>query len=84
MKPSKLHDDGFYFVLVTQTCVVPLREQVDREIGEKKKIQSDLEKTEKQKTQLATEVDEHHSAIEHMNNLNLRSVITSAFPFFLI
>uniref|UniRef100_A0A3B5L2M4 Ninein (GSK3B interacting protein) n=1 Tax=Xiphophorus couchianus TaxID=32473 RepID=A0A3B5L2M4_9TELE len=51
-----------------------LLEQVDREIGEKKKIQSDLEKTEKQKTQLATEVDEHHSAIEHMNNLNLRSL----------
>ncbi|XP_023209010.1 ninein isoform X1 [Xiphophorus maculatus] len=51
-----------------------LLEQVDREIGEKKKIQSDLEKTEKQKTQLATEVDEHHSAIEHMNNLNLRKL----------
>lgn len=49
-----------------------LRERVDRELREKEKIRSDLEKAEKQKTQLATEVDEHHSAIEHMNNLNLR------------
>ncbi|XP_043998452.1 ninein [Gambusia affinis] len=51
-----------------------LLERVDREIREKEKIQSDLEKTEKQKTQLATEVDEHHSAIEHTNNLNLRKL----------
>lgn len=59
------------------TIIVPvgfsnLRERVDRELREKEKIRSDLEKAEKQKTQLATEVDEHHSAIEHMNNLNLR------------
>uniref|UniRef100_A0A3B4BBX2 EF-hand domain-containing protein n=1 Tax=Periophthalmus magnuspinnatus TaxID=409849 RepID=A0A3B4BBX2_9GOBI len=46
---------------------------VDRELREKEKIQSDLEKAERLKSQLATEVDEHHSAIEHMNNLNLRS-----------
>ncbi|KAM4541039.1 uncharacterized protein nin [Fundulus diaphanus] len=51
-----------------------LLERVEREIREKEKIQSDLEKAEKQKTQLATEVDEHHSAIEHMNNLNLRKL----------
>uniref|UniRef100_A0A3P9PVA3 Ninein n=1 Tax=Poecilia reticulata TaxID=8081 RepID=A0A3P9PVA3_POERE len=51
-----------------------LLERVDREIREKAKIQSDLEKAEKQKTQLATEVDEHHSAIEHTNNLNLRKL----------
>ncbi|KAM6913039.1 uncharacterized protein nin [Xenentodon cancila] len=51
-----------------------LLECVDREIREKEKIRSDLEKAEKQKTQLATEVDEHHSAIEHMNNLNLRKL----------
>ncbi|XP_065803755.1 ninein isoform X5 [Labrus bergylta] len=51
-----------------------LLEQVDRELREKEKIRSDLEKAEKQKTQLATEVDEHHSAIEHMNNLNLRKL----------
>lgn len=42
---------------------------------EKEKILSDLEKAEKLKNQLATEVDEHHSAIEHKNNLNLRSPI---------
>ncbi|XP_047466163.1 ninein isoform X2 [Mugil cephalus] len=51
-----------------------LLERVDREIREKEKIRSDLDKAEKLKTQLATEVDEHHSAIEHMNNLNLRKL----------
>ncbi|XP_070835085.1 ninein isoform X1 [Chaetodon trifascialis] len=51
-----------------------LMEQVDRELREKEKIRSDLEKAEKLKTQLATEVDEHHSAIEHTNNLNLRKL----------
>ncbi|KAM9707611.1 uncharacterized protein nin isoform 6-T6 [Menidia menidia] len=51
-----------------------LLERVDREIREKEKIRSDLEKAEKQKAQLATEVDEHHSAIEHTNNLNLRKL----------
>uniref|UniRef100_A0A3Q3W8W2 EF-hand domain-containing protein n=1 Tax=Mola mola TaxID=94237 RepID=A0A3Q3W8W2_MOLML len=51
-----------------------LLERVDREVREKEKIQSDLEKTEKLKNQLATEVDEHHSAIEHKNNLNLRKL----------
>ncbi|KAK5618938.1 hypothetical protein CRENBAI_007695 [Crenichthys baileyi] len=51
-----------------------LLERVDREVREKEKIQSDLEKAEKQKAQLATEVDEHHSAIEHMNNINLRKL----------
>lgn len=52
-----------------------VREQVDREMKEKEKILSDLEKAEKLKNQLATEVDEHHSAIEHKNSLNLRSSI---------
>lgn len=56
----------FYFV----------RDQVDREMKEKQKILFDLEKAEKLKNQLATEVDEHHSAIEHKNNLNLRSSIS--------
>lgn len=45
---------------------------MDRELWEKEKIHSDLEKAEKLKTQLATEVDERHAAIEHINNLNLR------------
>ncbi|XP_041710471.2 ninein isoform X2 [Coregonus clupeaformis] len=51
-----------------------LLERVDRECREKDKIRSDLEKTEKLKTQLATEVDEHHSAIQRMNDLNLRKL----------
>ncbi|CAK6974100.1 ninein isoform X1 [Scomber scombrus] len=51
-----------------------LLERVDRELREKEKIRSDLEKAEKLKTQLATEVDEHHSAIENTNNLNLRKL----------
>ncbi|XP_062413327.1 ninein isoform X2 [Pungitius pungitius] len=51
-----------------------LLESVDRELGEKEKIRSDLEKAEKLKTQLATEVDERHAAIEHINNLNLRKL----------
>ncbi|XP_032355580.1 ninein isoform X1 [Etheostoma spectabile] len=51
-----------------------LLERVDRELREKEKLQSDLEKAEKLKTQLATEVDERHSAIEHMNNLSLRKL----------
>ncbi|XP_023254115.1 ninein-like, partial [Seriola lalandi dorsalis] len=49
-------------------------ERVDRELREKEKIRSDLEKAEKLKTQLATEVDEHHSAIEHMNTLKIRKL----------
>uniref|UniRef100_A0A671WEE2 Ninein n=1 Tax=Sparus aurata TaxID=8175 RepID=A0A671WEE2_SPAAU len=51
-----------------------LLERVDRELREKEKIRSDLEKAEKLKAQLAAEVDEHHSAIEHTNNLNLRKL----------
>lgn len=54
-----------------------VREQVDREVKEKQKILSDLETAEKLKNQLAAEVDEHHSAIEQKNNLNLRSFISS-------
>ncbi|CAG13225.1 unnamed protein product [Tetraodon nigroviridis] len=51
-----------------------LLEQVDREVKEKQKILSDLETAEKLKNQLAAEVDEHHSAIEQKNNLNLRKL----------
>lgn len=50
---------------------------MDREVKEKQKILSDLEKAEKLKNQLAAEVDEHHSAIEQKNNLNLRSFFPS-------
>lgn len=45
---------------------------MDRESREKDKIHLDLEKAEKLKNELASEVDEHHSAIEHKNSLNLR------------
>ncbi|XP_036397646.1 ninein [Megalops cyprinoides] len=48
--------------------------RVDRELREKEKIRSDLEKAEKLKTQMATEVDEHNSALERMNDLNLRKL----------
>ncbi|XP_074517876.1 uncharacterized protein nin isoform X3 [Sebastes fasciatus] len=54
--------------------IIYLLERVDRELREKEKIRSDLEKAEKLKTELATEVDERHAAIEHMNNLNLRKL----------
>lgn len=45
---------------------------MDLELREKKRLRSDLEKAEKLKSQLASEVDEHHSAIERINDLNLR------------
>ncbi|KAL7877950.1 hypothetical protein SRHO_G00045930 [Serrasalmus rhombeus] len=51
-----------------------LLECVDLELREKEKIRSDLEKAEKLKSQLASEVDEHHSAIERINDLNLRKL----------
>ncbi|XP_037550535.1 ninein [Nematolebias whitei] len=51
-----------------------LRERVDQEVREKEKVQFVLERAEKQKSQLAAEVDEHHSAIEHTNNVNLRKL----------
>lgn len=54
---------------------------MDREVKEKQKILSDLEKAEKLKNQLAAEVDEHHSAIEQKNTLNLRSFISSRKAF---
>lgn len=53
-------------------CFCLLRERVDKELREKEKIRSDLEKAEKLKSQLAAEVDEHHSAIEHTNTLKIR------------
>lgn len=62
---------GHFFTLLVSP---PVRDRVDREFREKEKILSDLEKAEKLKNQLATEVDEHHSAIEYKNNLNLRYI----------
>lgn len=63
---------GLFSVFCHVCCSCLVREQVDIEVREKEKIQSDLEKAEKLNNQLATEVDEHHSAIERTNNLNLR------------
>ncbi|XP_041928620.1 ninein isoform X2 [Alosa sapidissima] len=51
-----------------------LVERVDLELREKEKIRSDLEKAEKLKSQLASEVDEHHFAIERHNEHNLRKL----------
>ncbi|XP_060782186.1 ninein isoform X2 [Neoarius graeffei] len=51
-----------------------LLERVDLELREKEKLHSDLEKAEKLKSQLASEVDEHHSTIERINDLNLRKL----------
>lgn len=39
---------------------------------EKERIRLDLDKAEKLKSQLASEVDDHHAAIERNNELNLR------------
>lgn len=61
-----------YLTICFLSTPPPIRDRVDRESREKEKIHLDLEKAEKLKNQLATEVDEHHSAIEHKNNLNLR------------
>ncbi|XP_057715306.1 ninein isoform X5 [Corythoichthys intestinalis] len=51
-----------------------LLERIDGELREKEKIRSDLERVERLKSQLATEVDEHHSSIEKANHLNLRKL----------
>ncbi|XP_064870214.1 ninein-like, partial [Oncorhynchus nerka] len=48
--------------------------RVDHERREKEEIRSDLDKADKLKTQLAAEVGRHHSAIERMNDLNLRKL----------
>lgn len=39
---------------------------------EKEKLRSDLEKAEKLKSLMASEVDDHHAAIERRNEYNLR------------
>ncbi|XP_026133857.1 ninein-like isoform X5 [Carassius auratus] len=51
-----------------------LLECVDLERREKERIRFDLEKAEKLKSQLASEVDDHHAAIERNNELNLRKL----------
>uniref|UniRef100_A0A672N8P4 Ninein n=1 Tax=Sinocyclocheilus grahami TaxID=75366 RepID=A0A672N8P4_SINGR len=51
-----------------------LLECVDLERREKERIRFDLDKAEKLKSQLASEVDDHHAAIERNNELNLRKL----------
>uniref|UniRef100_A0A672K8M4 Ninein n=1 Tax=Sinocyclocheilus grahami TaxID=75366 RepID=A0A672K8M4_SINGR len=51
-----------------------LLECVDLERREKERIRFDLDKAEKLKSQLASEVDDHHASIERNNELNLRKL----------
>lgn len=48
------------------------RERFDQVAREKEKLRSDLEKAEKLKSLMASEVDDHHAAIERRNEYNLR------------
>lgn len=45
---------------------------MDQVAREKEKLRSDLEKAEKLKSLMASEVDDHHAAIERRNEYNLR------------
>ncbi|OWK53183.1 Ninein [Lonchura striata] len=49
-----------------------LMERFDQVAREKEKLRSDLEKAEKLKSLMASEVDDHHAAIERRNEYNLR------------
>lgn len=60
------------YVFLLLYIYIRASECVDLELREKQKLHSDLEKAEKLKSQLASEVDEHHSTIERINDLNLR------------
>ncbi|XP_077909802.1 ninein isoform X9 [Halichoerus grypus] len=51
-----------------------LLERVDQVIREKEKLRSDLDKAEKLKSLMASEVDDHHAAIERRNEYNLRKL----------
>ncbi|XP_038261977.1 ninein isoform X12 [Dermochelys coriacea] len=51
-----------------------LLEQVDQVVREKEKLRSDLEKAEKLKSLMASEVDDHHATIERRNEYNLRKL----------
>ncbi|XP_032882445.1 ninein [Amblyraja radiata] len=51
-----------------------LMECVDQVLREKEKLRSDLEKAEKLKHLMASEVDDRHATIEHLNECNLRKV----------
>ncbi|XP_063255793.1 ninein isoform X6 [Prinia subflava] len=49
-------------------------ERFDQVAREKEKLRSDLEKAEKLKSLMASEVDDHHAAIERRNEYNLRKL----------
>ncbi|XP_053553611.1 ninein isoform X1 [Bombina bombina] len=51
-----------------------LVERADQAAREKEKLRSDLEKNERFKTLMASEVDDHHAAIERRNEYNLRKL----------
>ncbi|XP_069806985.1 ninein isoform X2 [Dendropsophus ebraccatus] len=51
-----------------------LIERADQTMREKEKLRMDLEKNEKLKSLMATEVDDHHAAIERRNEYNLRKL----------
>ncbi|KAG8449231.1 hypothetical protein GDO86_016051 [Hymenochirus boettgeri] len=51
-----------------------LLERADQTAKEREKLRTDLEKNEKLKSQMASEVDDHHAAIERQNEYNLRKL----------
>ncbi|KAM8920814.1 ninein [Pelodytes ibericus] len=51
-----------------------LLEQADQAAREKEKLRSDLEKNERFKSLMASEVDDHHTTIERRNEYNLRKL----------
>ncbi|XP_029454207.1 ninein isoform X4 [Rhinatrema bivittatum] len=57
-----------------KTEIKHLLEQADQAAREKEKLRSDLEKNEKLKTLMASEIDDHHAAIEQENEYNLRKL----------
>ncbi|NXC27448.1 NIN protein, partial [Campylorhamphus procurvoides] len=57
-----------------KTEIRHLLERFDQVAREKEKLRSDLEKAEKLKSLMASEVDDHHAAIERRNEYNLRKL----------
>ncbi|XP_054826891.1 ninein isoform X2 [Eublepharis macularius] len=57
-----------------KTEIRHLMERVDQIVREKEKLRVDLEKAEKFKSLMASEVDDHHAAIERRNEYNLRKL----------
>ncbi|XP_075700207.1 ninein isoform X2 [Rhinoderma darwinii] len=67
--------------VVNQAALVSFRseirhllERADQTMREKEKLRMDLEKNEKLKSMMASEVDDHHAAIERRNEINLRKL----------